>query len=105
MKAVIDFVDKYGIIILVGILGAVINRLRKNMSWGRFFASIIISVFVSLCVGIIAQCYFNLPEPVIFVVCGLFGTFSELILDEIQDLISKLSDVIIKILIKKHGDD
>ncbi|MDL2262729.1 phage holin family protein [Bacteroidales bacterium OttesenSCG-928-I21] len=102
MKATItEFIQKYGFMLVIGVIAAVINRLRRNMSWKRFIASIVISVFVSLCVGVIATEYFKFNPPLVYVCCGVFGTFSEIILDEIHEFIQQISDVVIKIIEKK----
>lgn len=94
----IDFINeigkKYGFFVVGGAVGAVIHRLRNKMSWKRFLISIVISAFVSLCVGVICLHYFKLEEPIIHVLCGISGVFSETILDELEEIIKNLSEFV-----------
>ncbi len=101
MKLIIkEFIEKYGFMMFVGLIGSGINRLRRRMSWKRFIGSIIISICVALSVGVIARDYFHVGESVTYVLCGLSGTFSETILSEIEEFIQNLSDILIKKLKK-----
>lgn len=85
------FAEKYGLFVIGGAIGAVIHRLRNKMSIRRFFASIGISMFVSLSVGVIAKDYFELKQSIIYVLCGISGVFSNTILDELEEIIKNLS--------------
>ena len=53
MQNILDFFSKYSFFLLAGAIGAAINKLRKQMSWKRFFRSCCIAVFTSLCAGIL----------------------------------------------------
>lgn len=86
------FAEQYGFFVVGGAIGAIIHRLRNKMSIKRFLASIAISMFVSLCVGIIAKDYFELKQSIIYVLCGISGVFSNTILDEIEELLKYCSD-------------
>ncbi|CEN53373.1 phage holin family protein [Capnocytophaga canis] len=96
----IDFLQeigrKYGFFVIGGAIGAVVHRLRHKMSWKRFLISIAISAFVSMCVGVICLHYFKLEEPIIHVLCGISGVFSETILDELEDIIKSSSEYVKK---------
>ena len=91
---IFERIKKYSVFITAGAIGAIIHRLRTHMSFKQFISSIIISIFVALSVGIICKDYFELNENVIFVLCGVSGTFSKIILDEIEEIISNISNII-----------
>ena len=94
IQVIHDYIKKYSLFIIGGAIGSVIHRLRTKMSFKQFIGSIIISVFVALSVGIICKNYFKLHEDIIFVLCGISGTFSKIILDEIEEIISSISNII-----------
>jgi len=94
-----DFMKKFSPYILGGAVGSVIHRLRTEMNFVTFLKSVIISIFISICVGILAKDYLKIQnENTIFVMCGISGTFSKLILDEIERIL-KLASVYVKIKI------
>lgn len=93
-EILIEVAKKYGLFVVGGAIGAVIHRLRKNMSFGRFLISIVISMFVALCVGVVARDYFNLQISVVNVLCGISGVFSEVILEEIEETIKQVSQIV-----------
>ncbi len=94
IEYVLPYIRKYGPLVVGGFLGAIIQKLRTQMSFMQFAGSIIISMFVALSVGIVSQEYFNLKEPVIFVLCGASGVFSKAVLDEIDQIIKTASGII-----------
>ena len=62
----------------------------------QFLNSVLVSIFVALSVGLLFKEYFGIEEDmIIFSVCGMAGTFSKLILDEIEEII-KYTSVFIK---------
>ena len=77
--------------VLVGAVGAVVHRLRTEMTWKQFLGSLVISILVSLSVGVVAQEYTTLEDDIIFILCGVSGTFSKLLLDELEEILSDLS--------------
>lgn len=87
---------KFSPYVLGGIVGSIVHRLReKEMSFKDFIASIIISTFVALCVGIICKDYIGIKQDtVIFVCTGISGAFSKDILNEIQQLIGEISAIV-----------
>lgn len=94
---IIDFIKKFNPYILGGAIGSVIHRMRTQMSWVAFFKSVVVSVFISVCVGISCKDYLQVQnENIVFVACGLSGTFSKLILDELE-IILKLASMYAKV--------
>lgn len=91
-EQVVDIAKRYGFFVIGGAVGAVVHRLRSKMSWKRFAGSVVISMFVALCVGIVARDYFSIKESVVYAMCGMSGVFSEIILDEIQESLQLLPD-------------
>lgn len=92
---ILHITQKYGWFVIAGLAGAIVHRLRRLMSIGRFLSVIGISIFVGLCVGILTREYLNVSEEVSFVVCAVSGVFSNDILDEAQKLI-KLASLYLK---------
>ena len=87
--------EKYGPAILAGSVGAVIARLRKKMSPRQFIGSVIISIFVSISVGVVAKDYLLIKqESLINILCGISGVFSKTILDELEEIIKDLSNTV-----------
>jgi hypothetical protein len=78
------------------------------MSLTTFLKSVVLSVFISICVGIVCKDYLKIAnENIIFVFCGMSGTFSKIILDELEQII-KLASVYVKAkigLTKKTDSD
>jgi fluoride ion exporter CrcB/FEX len=96
LEIINEGLKKFSPYILGGVIGAIVHRLReKEMSWKDFFASILISTFVALCVGIICKDYFEIKQDtIIFVATGISGAFSKDILNEIQELIREISIIV-----------
>lgn len=93
---IMDFLKRFNPYILGGAIGSVIHRMRTEMTLVAFFKSVIVSIFISICVGIACKDYMMVQnENIIFVACGLSGTFSKLILDEIEQIL-KLASVYAK---------
>ena len=87
--------EKYGPAIIAGSVGAVIARLRKKMSPRQFIGSVIISIFVSISVGVVAKDYLLIKqESLINILCGISGVFSKTILDELEEMIKDLSNIV-----------
>lgn len=87
--------ENYGPTIVAGAVGAVIARLRHRMSPRQFIGSVIISIFVSISVGVVAKDYLLIKqESLINILCGISGVFSKTILDELEEIIKNLSDIV-----------
>ncbi len=94
LQSIMPYLKKYTPLVLGGIIGAIIHRMRTAMSIIQFLASLIVSMFVALSVGIVSQEYFELKDTVIFVLCGVSGVFSKALLDEIEEIIKSASIII-----------
>jgi hypothetical protein len=93
---IMDFIKKFNPYILGGAIGSVIHRMRTEMSLTAFLKSVVMSIFISTCVGIACKDYLMIQnENIIFMACGLSGAFSKLILDEIEQIL-KLASVCAK---------
>jgi uncharacterized membrane protein len=103
-----DFIKKFNPYILGGAIGSVIHRMRTEMSWSAFFKSVVVSIFISICMGIACKDYLKIEnENICFAACGLSGVFSKLILDEIEQIL-KLASVFAKAklgITKKEDND
>ena len=94
IEYITELASKCGLFVTGGAIGAIIHRLRNKMSFKRFLSSVVISMFVSLCTGVVARDYFNLVESVVFVLCGVSGVFSEAVLDELEENIKNISVIV-----------
>jgi len=93
----IDFIKKLNPFLLGGAIGAIIHRMRNEMSWSAFFKSVVMSMFISFCVGVFCKDYLDVKnDNIIFVACGLSGAFSKIILDEFEQIL-KLASVYAKV--------
>jgi hypothetical protein len=92
----LDFFNKYGSFILIGAIGASINKLRRRMTWSRFVRSCFIAAFISPIAGVLCLHFLALPIPVVNAICGITGIFAESILDECEDFIKHITDYIDK---------
>lgn len=98
---------KFSPYIIGGAIGSIIHRMRTEMTLPSFIKSFVMGIFISVCTGIFAKDYLGITnDNILFVLCGLSGTFSKLILDELEQLI-KLGVIYVKIKIgiTKRGDD
>lgn len=93
---IFDFLKRFSPYIIGGAIGSVIHRMRTEMSFITFLKSVVMSIFISICVGIVCKDYLGITnDNIIFVCCGISGTFSKIILDELEQII-KLSAVYFK---------
>ena len=99
---VLSIIEKFGLFILGGLIGAIVHRLRTKMSWRRFISTMLVSGFMGFCVGILLKNYIGAPEEVVFVACSLTGVFSNDILDQLKEIVGFLSEFV-KALLKKKG--
>ncbi|WP_312351235.1 phage holin family protein [Empedobacter sp.] len=87
--------EKLGVPFLIGgFVGALVNRMRKRMTWKRFLASIFLAMFVGWVVGISLSSLLDLPTPFVYAICSMAGAFSEDILDETEKLLSNVSELV-----------
>ena len=97
MNLISQYIEKffynYGFFIVGGAIGAIIHRMRVRMSSLRFIKFLFVAIVLALAAGIICRDIFHLPETTIYVICGVFGAFSEEILDEVEDFIRHASEM------------
>lgn len=97
MNLISQYIEKffynYGFFIVGGAIGAIIHRMRVRMSPLRFIKFLFVAIVLALAAGIICRDIFHLPETTIYVICGVFGAFSEEILDEVEDFIKHASEM------------
>ena len=97
MNLISQYIEKffynYGFFIVGGAIGAIIHRIRVRMSPLRFIKFLFVAIVLALAAGIICRDIFHLPETTIYVICGVFGAFSEEILDEVEDFIRHASEM------------
>lgn len=87
--------EKLGVPFLIGgFVGALVNRMRKRMTWRKFLASIFLAMFVGWVVGISIQSLFTFETPFVYAICSMAGAFSEDLLDEVEKLIDNISEII-----------
>ena len=94
MEFLESFARKYGGIVIAGVVGAIIRRIRENMTLIEFLQVIFLGVFVSYCVGVVAEEYFDISEHFKYVIGAVSAIYSKEVLDEIKDVISGISDTV-----------
>ncbi len=98
-----EFAKKYGGIVIAGVVGAIVRRIKETMSIIEFLQVIAISVFVSYCVGVFVEEYFKVSENLKYVIGALSSVYSKEVLDELKELISSLSEIAKGYLSKKEN--
>lgn len=87
------WLEKVGIAFVIGgLVGAVVQRMRKRMTWRKFISVAVMGMFVGWIVGTILTEWTNFGEKVIYSACALSGVFAEDILKEFEKFISRLSE-------------
>lgn len=98
----LSFLENIGISsILGGLIGAIIQRMRKGMTMKKFFSVAIMGMFVGWIIGSVLMEWTNLSDKVIYSACALSGVFAEDLLKEMEDLIKNLSEFVKKWIDKK----
>ena len=88
-----EFLKHYVIYISGGSMGALLRVFRFKMSFKEIIGSVVISIFVGFSFGILAEEYLKINKPeIIYIICSISGTFSKIILDEIEEIIKSVSD-------------
>ena len=104
LEIFLERIEKYTPAILAGAIGAIIMRIRKYMSFRQFIGSVVISVFVALSTSIICRDFLMIKqESIINVLCSIFGIFSKLILDELEEILQFTSEITKEFAKKKLG--
>lgn len=100
----IDGIEKYIPAGVAGAVGAIIMRIRKYMTLRQFIGSVVISIFVALSTSIICRDFLMIKqESIINVLCSIFGIFSKLILDELEEILQFTSEIAKEFARKKLG--
>jgi len=89
----LNIAEKYAPFLIAGATGAIINRLRKGkVTFKRFVNQIFISAFLAWCLGVSLQYWLEIPNQVIYAIVSLSGMFSEIILDELEEISSNIKE-------------
>ena len=93
MNKILEFIESNDLYIaLTGIIGAIIQYVRKNMSVGQFIKLMLLSCFFGYAMYKSLLNYTDLKLDIIIVICCGFSGFSQIIFDEVEELISKISE-------------
>ena len=92
MEFLESFARKYGGVVIAGVVGAIIRRIRETMTLLEFLQVIFLGVFVSYCVGVAVEEYFEISEHFKYVIGAVSAIYSKEVLDEIKDVISGISE-------------
>ena len=87
-------IKKYGGILIAGIAGAIIRRIRENMTIIEFLQVLFLGIFVSYCTGTVVEEYTSISEKFKYVVGAISAIYSKELLDEIKETIKGISDTI-----------
>src|SRR5690554_7726385 len=87
------WLEKFGIAFVIGgFIGAVVQRMRRRMTWRKFISVAVMGMFVGWIVGTVLTECTNFGEKVIYAACALSGVFAEDILKELAKFVTKLSE-------------
>ena len=97
-KTMIDYlgilIKKYGGILIAGIAGAIIRRIRESMTIIEFLQVLFLGIFVSYCTGIVVEEYLSISENFKYVIGAISAIYSKELLDEIKETIKGISDTV-----------
>ena len=68
MEFLESFARKYGGVVIAGIAGAIIRRIRENMTIIEFLQVLFLGIFVSYCTGIVVEEYLSISENFKYVI-------------------------------------
>ena len=94
MEFLENLARKYGGVVIAGVVGAIVRRLNQAMPWLEFMQVIFLGVFVSYCVGVVVEEYWEISENFKYVIGAVSAVYSKEVLDEIKDVISGISDTV-----------
>ena len=94
MEFLENLARKYGGVVIAGVVGAIVRRLNQAMPWLEFMQVIFLGVFVSYCVGVVVEEYWEISENFKYVIGAISAVYSKEVLDEIKDVISGISDTV-----------
>src|SRR5690606_27807137 len=92
---IFEWIKEVGIAkVIGGLIGAVVQRMRRRMTWRKFISVAVMGMFVGWIIGSVLTEWTNFGEKIIYSACALSGVFAEDILKEFEKLISKVSEFI-----------
>ena len=94
MEFLENFARKYGGILIAGIAGAIIRRIRESMTIIEFLQVLFLGVFVSYCTGVVAEEYLSISENFKYVIGAISAIYSKELLDEIKEIVKGISDAV-----------
>ena len=94
MEFLESFARKYGGVVITGVVGAIIRRIRETMTLLEFIQVIFLGIFISYCVGVVVEEYWEISEKFKYVIGAISAVYSKEVLDEIKDVISGISDTV-----------
>lgn len=94
MEFLESFARKYGGVVIAGVVGAIIRRLRENMTLIEFLQVIFLGIFISYCVGVVVEEYWEVSDNLKYVIGAVSAIYSKEVLDEVKDVISSISETI-----------
>lgn len=100
-KSLVDFSNRFGIIILVTIVSMIARSVYKGTSIRRLLLKIPISAIIGMVLGVLLQEYTDTPTNVIIISCSVVGAYSGEVLDGIEQLVQWIPQFIKKVIQKK----
>ena len=94
MEFLENLARKYGGVVIAGVVGAIVRRLNQAMPWLEFMQVIFLGVFVSYCVGVVVEEYWEISENFKYVIGAISAIYSKELLDEIKEIIKGISDTV-----------
>lgn len=87
------WLEKVGIAFVIGgLIGAVVQRMRKRMTIRQFISVAVMGMFVGWIIGSLLTEWTNFSDKVIYSACAMSGVFAEDILKEFEKLVGKISE-------------
>lgn len=79
--------------VIGGLIGAVIQRTRKKMTFRKFASVAIMGMFVGWIIGTASTELLGVSDKVAYATCALGGVFAEDLLKEFEEFIKSISEV------------
>ena len=85
--------EKVGIAFVIGgLIGAIVQRMRKRMTCAKFLRVTVMGMFVGWIIGSVLTEWTNFGDKIIYSACALSGVFAEDLLKECEQIVKKLSE-------------
>ncbi len=102
-KPLLEFANRFGIIILVTIISMIARAIYQGTSIRRLLLKVPISAVIGIVIGVLLQEYTNISTNIIIVSCSVVGAYSGEVLDGIEQLLKWFPDFIKKAVSKKFN--